>query len=147
MRHPERGQRPRRSFKSVAKRNGQNQALQRAGIYEGVFVTFHRQSYFPPYKSAGARQLPYIKSNGRCTECAPTKFARVQSLRKTQNKKQGYRMVSYRLRGLDAVCCNATNKQFRLSAYAATSCEDRSIALSSLSLARVRSLWLDTLFC
>ena len=41
-RHPERGQRPRRSFGSGAKRNGQNQALQRAGIYKGVFVTFQR---------------------------------------------------------------------------------------------------------
>ena len=58
MRHPERGQRPRRSFGSVAKRNGQNQAHWRAGIYEGVFVTLHRRSYF----SHGC---------GR-TQCAPT---------------------------------------------------------------------------
>ena len=35
---------------------------------------------------------------------------------------------------LDAVCCDATNKQFRLSACAATSCEDRSIALSEPSV-------------
>ena len=41
-RHPERGQRPRRSFGSGAKRNGQNQAPWRAGIYEGLFVTFQR---------------------------------------------------------------------------------------------------------
>ena len=60
MRHPERGQRPRRSFGSVAKRNGQNQAHWRAGIYEGVFVTLHRRSYF----SHGC---------GR-TQCAPTSF-------------------------------------------------------------------------
>ena len=65
---------------------------------------------------------------------AKLRLARVQSLRKTQNKKQGYRMVSYKLRGLDTVCCDATNKQFRLSAYAATSCEDRSIALSEPSV-------------
>ena len=56
VRHPERGRRPRRSFGSVASRNGQNQALQRAGIYEEVFVTFHRQSYFPT--NAGARSAP-----------------------------------------------------------------------------------------
>ena len=48
---------------------------------------------------------------------------------------------------LDAVCCDATNKQFRLSACAATSYEDRSIALSSLSLARVHLLGLEILFC
>ena len=46
MCHPERGQRPRRSFGSEASRNGQNQAPWRAGIYKGVFVTFHGQSYF-----------------------------------------------------------------------------------------------------
>ena len=65
MRHPERGQRPRRSFGSVAKRNGQNQAHWRAGIYEGVFVTLHRRSYFS-------------HEHGR-TQCAPTEFARLHS--------------------------------------------------------------------
>ena len=57
IRHPERAP-ARRSFGSVAKRNGQNQAPWRAGIYEGVFVTFHRQSYF-------------FHRYGR-TQCAPT---------------------------------------------------------------------------
>ena len=56
-------------------RNGQNQAPWRVGIYEGVFVTFHRQSYFT-YKSAGARQSPYVEGNGGCTECPPTGLMR-----------------------------------------------------------------------
>ena len=57
-RHPERAS-ARRSFGSVAKRNGQNQALQRAGIYEEVFVTFHRQSYFT-CKPVGASPRPTL---------------------------------------------------------------------------------------
>ena len=104
-RHPERAS-ARRSFGSVAKRNGQNQALQRAGIYEEVFVTFHRQSYFT-CKPVGARQAPYVEENsttsppsvegggprsggGRvskakllshergCTECPPTSLCAAQ---------------------------------------------------------------------
>ena len=56
VRHPERGQRPRRSFAEGALQvltNYSNQPkradakpAQRAGIYEGVFVTFQRHSYF-----------------------------------------------------------------------------------------------------
>ncbi len=50
----------RRSFGSGATRNGQNQAPWRAGIYEGVFVTFYRQSYFP-HKTAGVNPRPTLR--------------------------------------------------------------------------------------
>ena len=69
----------RRSFGSEASRNGQNQAPWRAGIYEGAFVTFHRQSYFS-LQIGGSKPPPYVEGNGRCTECAPRIFTATHQL-------------------------------------------------------------------
>ncbi len=91
-----------------------------------------------PYKPAGARQSPYIKSNGRCTECAPTKFARVQSLRKTRNKKQGYRMVSYKLRGSTQFVAMQQTNNFACRLTPPPLARIAQLPLANLRFARVR---------
>jgi len=58
IRHPERSEvllrEPKRADAKPA---------QRAGIYEGVFVTFHRQSYFPFKKGTSLHPTIYLFKN------------------------------------------------------------------------------------